>query len=585
MPKQDRAHPGRPPSSHPYSHRSPMAGIDRYTPENDPVKPVLASQVIPAIKEIKPRHQAIEEQSTDKRGVARNRRMLGMILGTLQKFQSEESRRKPVTQKRAEIEEKLDKQAEEERASIRKERRELAKKKREEQAQLRKTELKEERVTIHDEWEKSHKNLINFIQTKTKPPIFYLPTKPTPESEKRCKETKEKFRWILAEKRAKVQKELADIEDLYKKDDLDEESTEGNKDSSDNIVNKEESENGKIEPMDHQGDNDENSGEMEENREDSSILEIENRVDDGEILSDEEKDNNCSLKMNQMNDGEEEEDGEEPVIDPRLCAICQENGPKYKCPCCSLRTCSASCVQAHKTVYNCSGRAAPATFKKLSNIAEADLRHDYFFLNDGDRFLGSLRRERINIVRSADELPSWLKKLIYEAKMRGTRLRILPAGFKKRCENKTAYQYSLKEIHWDIELEFTHIMKRGESIQQTSSVILHRVPENRTLMEVVQEYIDPQDIINKNEIWKNYRVYREIGTQNWVTKIRLAKTTLIIDPSQQIRSILSGRTIIEYPTFIITLAENTPESIVEKDSNEEMNIDEENVSNDHPSSI
>lgn len=214
-----------------------------------------------------------------------------------------------------------------------------------------------------------------------------------------------------------------------------------------------------------------------------------------------------------------------------------------------------------------------------------NLPTDYFFLNDGDRFLGSLRRERVNIVRSAEELPSWLKKLIYEAKMRGTRLRILPAGFKKRCENKTAYQYSLKAIHWDIELEFTHITKRGESVQQTSSVVLHRVPENRTLIEVIQEYINPQDIIDKNEIWKNYRVYREIDSQNWITKIRLAKTTLTIDPSQQIRSILSGRTIIEYPTFIIGLVENKPESSETKNSSEEMKVDDENNPSDHLSSI
>lgn len=65
-----------------------------------------------------------------------------------------------------------------------------------------------------------------------------MPTKPTPENEKRIKETKEKFRCksklvfykneflkcffdfagILAEKRAKVQKELNDIDELYKKD-------------------------------------------------------------------------------------------------------------------------------------------------------------------------------------------------------------------------------------------------------------------------------------------------------------------------------------------------------------------------------
>lgn len=52
------------------------------------------------------------------------------------------------TLRRAEIEKKLDEQAEEEKANVRKERKEMMKKKREEQAQLRKVELKTERIEI-----------------------------------------------------------------------------------------------------------------------------------------------------------------------------------------------------------------------------------------------------------------------------------------------------------------------------------------------------------------------------------------------------------------------------------------------------
>lgn len=78
-------------------HRTPYSAVKDEDPsENEDFKPIIASQVIPAIKEVKPRHQAIEEQVKDAKSVARNKRMLGMILGTLQRFQSEETRRKPV---------------------------------------------------------------------------------------------------------------------------------------------------------------------------------------------------------------------------------------------------------------------------------------------------------------------------------------------------------------------------------------------------------------------------------------------------------------------------------------------------------
>lgn len=54
----------------------------------------MLSQVVSAVKETKSRNEALEEQPPDEKSKARNRRMFGIILGTLQKFQSEESQRK-----------------------------------------------------------------------------------------------------------------------------------------------------------------------------------------------------------------------------------------------------------------------------------------------------------------------------------------------------------------------------------------------------------------------------------------------------------------------------------------------------------
>lgn len=184
-------------------------------------KPTLQSSVIATTREVKPRTQALEEQKSDKKSLARNKRMFGMILGTLQKFQNEESMRKDTqSQKRVEIEKKLDEKAEEERNALRRERRELFLVRREKQAQIRRIEHKLLRVEIHQDWERSHQHLGNFIQTKTKPHIFYLPAKHYPESEKRLQETKDKYRLIVAEKRAKVQKELSEIDELYKKEEV-----------------------------------------------------------------------------------------------------------------------------------------------------------------------------------------------------------------------------------------------------------------------------------------------------------------------------------------------------------------------------
>ncbi|KAI1284854.1 Pinin [Halotydeus destructor] len=193
--------------------------IDRHERiEEEPRKPTLASSVVVTSRPVKPRTEAIEEQKGDQRSLARNRRMFGMILGTLQKFQSEESRRKPTVEKREQIEKKLEKVAEEEKIAVIKERKELFKSRRQKQAEIRRVEHKMERVELQQEWEKSHQHLGGFIRTKAKPFLFYLPKEHNDETEKRLQDTKDKYRLIIAEKRAKVQKELSEIDDSYKKE-------------------------------------------------------------------------------------------------------------------------------------------------------------------------------------------------------------------------------------------------------------------------------------------------------------------------------------------------------------------------------
>ena len=54
----------------------------------------LQSQVVATSWEAKQRNQVLEEQKNDTKSLNRNKRMFGLILGTLEKFKSEESQRK-----------------------------------------------------------------------------------------------------------------------------------------------------------------------------------------------------------------------------------------------------------------------------------------------------------------------------------------------------------------------------------------------------------------------------------------------------------------------------------------------------------
>ncbi|GFT43180.1 hypothetical protein NPIL_87671 [Nephila pilipes] len=181
-------------------------------------KPSLQSTVVATPKDIKSRKDTIQEQNANSKVKARNRRMFGMILGTLQKFQHEAKKREEQDLKRAEIEQKVEAAAAEERERIKKEKEQLFQTRKEKQVQLRCLEKKIEIAELHEAWEKNQICLLNFIQTTAKPQIFYIPAVQTSESEKRLKESKAKMLEIIKERKDKMAKELSEVEEWYRKD-------------------------------------------------------------------------------------------------------------------------------------------------------------------------------------------------------------------------------------------------------------------------------------------------------------------------------------------------------------------------------
>ncbi|CAL1298797.1 unnamed protein product [Larinioides sclopetarius] len=181
-------------------------------------KPSLQSTVVATPKDAKSRKDTIQEQNANSKVKARNRRMLGMILGTLQKFEHEAKKRKEQDLKRAEIEQKVEAAAAEEKERIKKEKEELFQTRREKQIQLRCLEKKLEIAELHEVWEKNHRNMLNFIKTTAKPHIFFLPALHTPESEKRLEESRAETLESIKQRKEKMEKDLSEVEEWYKKD-------------------------------------------------------------------------------------------------------------------------------------------------------------------------------------------------------------------------------------------------------------------------------------------------------------------------------------------------------------------------------
>lgn len=67
-------------------------------------------------------------------------------------------------------------------------------------------------------------------------------------------------------------------------------------------------------------------------------------------------------------------DGEEVVgTRKNLCGECKEAVAKYKCPVCSVRTCSLKCVNAHKARTQCSGVRDKTAYLPMDKLGDREM--------------------------------------------------------------------------------------------------------------------------------------------------------------------------------------------------------------------
>ncbi|KAJ0984486.1 hypothetical protein J5N97_002842 [Dioscorea zingiberensis] len=157
---------------------------------------IRRNEIDEQIKEPVPR---VFPKNDDPSLVKRNRRMLGQLLGTLEKFR-EEDKKLSTTEaymRRSDSLKRAEEKAREESERLRQQEREQIAEKRRRDLTLRARvaakaeEKKLELLFLH--WSEHHKKLCNFLRTKAQPPIYYMPVKPLIEDAAEHEKRKEEY--------------------------------------------------------------------------------------------------------------------------------------------------------------------------------------------------------------------------------------------------------------------------------------------------------------------------------------------------------------------------------------------------------
>ncbi|XP_044157245.1 box C/D snoRNA protein 1 [Bufo gargarizans] len=235
------------------------------------------------------------------------------------------------------------------------------------------------------------------------------------------------------------------------------------------------------------------------------------------------------------------------------CETCGCEEAKYKCPQCLKYSCSLPCVKKHKVDVPCSGVRDKTAFVPLSTFSDLHLLSDYRFLEDAGRVADAAMRDAMLPRQTTNKFLNYMKN---RARKLGIDMKLLPLGFTKRKTNSTFFHKKEQRFYWHLKLQFP---------QSQAEYTEKRVPDNKTLNEILKTYIDPAQ--SDPTIRQRLREY--VRSPSDVKVFMVAERKMPgpnryyeLDASESLLENLRNKTVIEYPTLYVTLKDFTKDILL-----------------------
>lgn len=270
-----------------------------------------------------------------------------------------------------------------------------------------------------------------------------------------------------------------------------------------------------------------------------------------------------------------------------LCSQCRQEAPKYKCPACSLRTCSLKCSKEHKEATGCPGLVDPTAYVPRTLYKEENLNRDYRFLQQLGRSVELGREESKDRGLRRTAPATGPRSSGSEMVRGGVKVRTLPKGMQRARLNKSGWNAKKKRYYWTLECVIYRQTQEEWACERT--LVKPRVPDNIPLERIalgLDDQTDQLDQLEQDEatVVEKFQVREEQGEMEARESSPLNAKVFIkrvdkrsspthvseLDTSGLLADVLSGQTVIEFPTLYFFFYQSQfelPKGFVNADTN------------------